>query len=126
MRGILLFIKFPEQVTELLGTSSESLSVEYCNGESPSTANADIEPEVHRLIHDLVMHIHENEPDIEKSILIFLPTIRSWEEQWRLLKSSSSLFKVILHNGKYLEQALLDMKIWKSHRKVRYAFGKLK
>ncbi|XP_039160559.1 DExH-box ATP-dependent RNA helicase DExH8-like [Eucalyptus grandis] len=113
-------VLYLEQVTKLLGMSSdsESLSVKYCNGESPSTAKADIEPEVHRLIHDLIMHIHENEPDIEKSILIFLPSYRSRVQQWRLLKSLSSLFKVILHNSIDTEQALLDMKIWKSRRKV--------
>ncbi|KAK3407422.1 hypothetical protein EUGRSUZ_K03477 [Eucalyptus grandis] len=112
-------VSYLEQVTKLLGISSESSPVTYCNGESPSTADANIKPEVHKLIHDLVMHIHENEPDIEKSILIFLPTYRSLEEQWRLLKSLGSLFKVhILHSSIDTEQALLAMKIWKSHRKI--------
>ncbi|XP_030532472.1 DExH-box ATP-dependent RNA helicase DExH8 [Rhodamnia argentea] len=112
-------VLYLEQVTKLLGISSESSSVKYCNGESPSTAHANIKPEVHKLIHDLVMHIHENEPDIEKSIMIFLPTYRSLEEQWRLLKSLSPLFKVhILHSSIDTEQALLAMKIWKSHRKI--------
>ncbi|KAL3717612.1 hypothetical protein ACJRO7_009105 [Eucalyptus globulus] len=113
-------VLYLEQVTKLLGISSdsESLSVKYCNGESPSTAKADIEPEVHGLIRDLIMYIHENEPDIEKSILIFLPSYRSRVQQWHLLKSLSSLFKVILHNSIDTEQALLDMKIWKSRRKI--------
>ncbi|KAF8006730.1 hypothetical protein BT93_K0901 [Corymbia citriodora subsp. variegata] len=111
-------VLYLEQVTKLLGVSSESLSVKYCNGESPSTAKADIDPEVHRLIHDLIMYIHENESDIEKSILIFLPTYRARVQQWRLLKPLSSLFKVILHHSIDTEQALLDMKIWKSHRKI--------
>ncbi|KAF8006731.1 hypothetical protein BT93_K0902 [Corymbia citriodora subsp. variegata] len=111
-------VLYLEQVTKLLGVSSESLSVKYCSGESPSTAKADIDPEVHSLIHDLIMHIHENEPDIEKSILIFLPTNRARVQQWRLLKPFSSLFKVILHHGIDTEQALLEMRIWKSHRKI--------
>ncbi|KAK3407430.1 hypothetical protein EUGRSUZ_K03484 [Eucalyptus grandis] len=63
------------------------------------------------------MHIHEKEPDIEKSILIFLPTYGARVQQWHLLKSLNSLFKVILHDIIDTEQALLDMKIWKSHRK---------
>ncbi|KAF8006726.1 hypothetical protein BT93_K0898 [Corymbia citriodora subsp. variegata] len=112
-------VLYLEQVTKLLGINLESSPVTYCNGESPSTADANIKPEVHTLIHDLVMHIHKNEPDIEKSILIFLPTYRSLEEQWRHLKSLSSLFKVhILHSSIDTEQALLAMKIWKSHRKI--------
>lgn len=110
------------QVTELLGISSESsaLSLRYCSDPTPDMANAIIKPEVHKLIHDLVLHIHENEPDIEKSILIFLPTYYSLEQQWYLLKPLTSSFKVhILHSSIDTEQALLAMRIWKSHRKVR-------
>lgn len=82
-------------------------------------ADADIKPDVHKLIHKLVLHIHENEPDIEKSILVFLPTYFSLEQQGNLLKPLSSSFKVhILHSSVDTEQALMTMKIWKSHRKV--------
>lgn len=82
-------------------------------------AKADIKAKVHKLIHDLVWHIHEHEPDIEKSILIFLPTYYALEQQWFLLKPFSSSFKVhILHSSIDTEQALMTMKIWKSHRKV--------
>ncbi|KAA8543097.1 hypothetical protein F0562_021408 [Nyssa sinensis] len=112
-------VSYLEQVTELLGISSELLSLRYCSGPSPSMADADIKPEVHKLIHDLVLHIHENEPDIEKSILVFLPTYYSLEQQWCLLKPFSSFFKVhILHRSIDTDQALMAMKIWKSHRKV--------
>ncbi|KAA8549161.1 hypothetical protein F0562_000845 [Nyssa sinensis] len=115
-------VSYLEQVTELLGissSSSELLSLKYCSGPSPSTADAGIKAEVHKLIHDLVLHIHRNEPDIEKSILIFLPTYYSLEQQWFLLKPLSSSFKVhILHRSIDTDQALMAMKIWKSHRKV--------
>ncbi|GMN37996.1 hypothetical protein TIFTF001_007280 [Ficus carica] len=110
-----------EQVADLLGLSSDSdsssLSLRYCSGSTP--ANANIKPEVHKLIHDLVLHIHKNEPDIEKSILVFLPTYYSLEQQWHLLKPLSSSFKVhILHSSVDTEQALMAMRIWKSHRKI--------
>lgn len=108
-------------MTELLGVSSDSvsLSMRYCSGLSPSTGDAGIKPEVHKLIHDLVLHIHKNEPDVEKSILVFLPTYYSLEQQWFLLKPFSSSFKIhILHRSVDTEQALMAMKIWKSHRKV--------
>lgn len=82
-------------------------------------ADAGIKAEVHKLIHDLLLHIHKNEPDIEKSILVFLPTYYSLEQQWFLLKPFSRIFKVhILHRSVDTEQALKAMKIWKSHRKV--------
>lgn len=108
-----------EQITKILGLDSELLSLIDCSGSIPSMAKADLKPEVHKLIHDLVLHIHESEEDIEKSILVFLPTYYSLEQQWYLLKPLSSSFKVhILHSSVDTEQALMAMKIWKSHRKV--------
>jgi len=112
-------VLFLEQVTELLGTSSDLLAQTYCSGPNPSMAAADIKPEVHRLIFDLILHIHENEPDIEKGILVFLPTYHDLEQQWHRLNPLSSSFKVhILHGSIDTQQALLAMKILKSHRKV--------
>ncbi|XP_059625675.1 DExH-box ATP-dependent RNA helicase DExH8 isoform X2 [Cornus florida] len=112
-------VSYLEQVTELLGIKSELLSLKYCSGPSPSMAGADIKSEVHTLIHDLVMHIHKHEPDIEKSILVFLPTYHSLVQQWFLLKPHSSFFKIhILHSSIDTEQAFMAMKICKSHRKV--------
>ncbi|KAH9608923.1 hypothetical protein KSS87_002782 [Heliosperma pusillum] len=109
-------------VAELLGEhsdSSDSLSLKYCCGNVPTMAKADIKLDVHKLIHELVLHIHKNEADIEKSILVFLPTYYSLEQQWFLLKPFSSCFKVhILHSSVDTEQALMAMKISKSHRKV--------
>ncbi|KAK8570233.1 hypothetical protein V6N13_002928 [Hibiscus sabdariffa] len=112
-------VSYLEQVTDFLGISSELITSRYCSGPCPSMADAEIKPEVHKLIHELVLHIHKNEPDIEKSILVFLPTYYALEQQWYLLKPFSSSFKVhILHRSVDTEQALLAMKIWKSHRKV--------
>ncbi|XP_021775397.1 DExH-box ATP-dependent RNA helicase DExH8-like [Chenopodium quinoa] len=115
-------VLYLEQVAELLDESSESsdsLSVKYCCGTAPSMAKADIKRDVHNLIHKLVLYIHTSEPDIEKSILVFLPTYYSLEQQWYLLKPFSSDFKVhILHSSVDTNQALKAMKISKSHRKV--------
>ncbi|XP_010259561.1 PREDICTED: DExH-box ATP-dependent RNA helicase DExH8 isoform X2 [Nelumbo nucifera] len=112
-------VLYLEQVVEVLGMNFDNLSDRYCSGPSPSSSDADIKPEAQKLIHDLVLHIHKNEPDIEKSILVFLPTYYSLEEQWFLLKPHSSFFKVhILHRSIDTEQALMAMKVWKSHRKV--------
>lgn len=84
-------------------------------------AQADLNAEVHKLIHDLVLHIHKNEPDIEKSILVFLPTYYALEQQWFLLKPFGESFRVhILHRSIDTDQALRAMRIWKSHRKVTY------
>ncbi|WJX19938.1 RNA helicase [Trifolium repens] len=112
-------VSYVDQVAELLGISSETLHSKYSSCLNPSMNNAYIKSELHMLIHKLVLHIHENEPDIEKSILVFLPTYYSLEQQWRLLKPLESTFRVhILHGSIDTEQALMTMKISKSHRKV--------
>ncbi|XP_028781898.1 DExH-box ATP-dependent RNA helicase DExH8-like [Neltuma alba] len=111
-------VTYLEQVANSLGVSSE-LMQSIRPGPDPSTASANIGSELHKLIHDLVLHIHENEPDIEKSILVFLPTYYSLEQQYRLMKPLKSTFKVhILHSSIDTEQALMAMKISRSHRKV--------
>ncbi|XP_057535972.1 DExH-box ATP-dependent RNA helicase DExH8 isoform X1 [Amaranthus tricolor] len=115
-------VLYLEQVAELLEESPDSsntLSVKYCHGTTPLLAKADIKHDVHKLIHQLVLYIHKNEPDIEKSILIFLPTYYSLEQQWFLLKPFDSEFKVhILHSSIDTNEALKAMKISKSHRKI--------
>lgn len=104
------------QVTELLGRP-ESLGL--ISGQYPPLADAVIKPELHILIRDLVIHIHKNEPDMEKSILVFLPTYHDLEQLWFLLKSFTTAFKIhILHSSIDTEQALRAMEIWRSHRKV--------
>lgn len=102
--------------------SPDGLPLACTDCPSPSVADTNIKPEEHAMIHDLILHIHENEPDIEKSILVFLPTYYSLEQQWRLMKPLSSYFTVhILHRSVDTEQALMAMKICKSHRKVYYS-----
>lgn len=112
-------VSYLEQVVELLDMSSESLSLKYCYGQNPSESEAKMNEEVHKLIHNLVLYIHKNEPDMEKSILIFLPTYYALEQQWLALRHFGSAFKIhILHSSIDTEQALNAMRIWKSHRKV--------
>ncbi|KAI7747707.1 hypothetical protein M8C21_018382, partial [Ambrosia artemisiifolia] len=111
-------VSYLEQVVELLGMRSESLSLKYCSGPSPYSSEATLNEEVHELIHNLVLHIHKNEPDMEKSILIFLPTYHALEQQWLGLNHVRSAFKIhILHSSIDTEQALNAMSISKSHRK---------
>nr|XP_043621853.1 DExH-box ATP-dependent RNA helicase DExH8 [Erigeron canadensis] len=112
-------VSYLDQVVELLELSSESASLKYCSGSNPSEAEATMTEQVHKLIHNLILHIHKNEPDMEKSILVFLPTYYALEQQWTALSRFSSAFKVhILHSSIDTEQALNAMRIWKSHRKV--------
>ncbi|KAK7270196.1 hypothetical protein RIF29_23165 [Crotalaria pallida] len=112
-------VLYLDQVAESLGMSAELMHSEYSLCLDPFRGEVNIKSELHNLIHVLVLHIHENEPDIEKSILVFLPTYYSLEQQWRLLKPLDATFKVhILHRSIDTEQALMAMRICKSHRKV--------
>ena len=107
------------QIADILKMNSESLSTKYCSGDD-ADADAGLNPNVYQLIHELLLHIHLNDPDIEKSILVFLPTYYALEQQWIRLLSLSSFFKVhILHRSIDTDEALQTMKISKSCRKVR-------
>lgn len=97
----------------------EEKAMKSCSGPSPLTVAADIQPEMYQLILNLIIHIHRNEMDMEKGILVFLPTYYALEQQWHLLKRFSETLKVhILHRSIDTEQALNAMKICQSHRKV--------
>ncbi|XP_042414315.1 zinc finger CCCH domain-containing protein 4-like [Zingiber officinale] len=110
-------VLYLDQVAEHLGMDLDSVSSICCSEWVPG--DADIKPELHEIIHKLVMHIHNSEPDIEKSILVFLPTYYSLEQQWVRLRHLSLLFKIhILHRSIDTKQALLAMKACQSHRKV--------
>ncbi|KAG0495418.1 hypothetical protein HPP92_000109 [Vanilla planifolia] len=112
-------VLYLEQVAKLLEICPQALSDRYCSGSSPTCAVADINKEVHALIHELILYIHQSEPDIEKSVLVFLPTYHALEQQWILLKPFMSLFRVhILHRSIDTDEALLAMQTCKSHRKV--------
>ncbi|KAI0530916.1 hypothetical protein KFK09_000464 [Dendrobium nobile] len=107
-----------EQVAELLDINPQALSDRYCSGSSPEYADADLKPELHALIHKLILFINQTEPDIEKSLLVFLPTYHALEQQWDLLRPFWSLFRVhILHRSIDTDQALLAMRTCNSHRK---------
>ena len=107
------------QIADILKINSQLLSTTYCSGLDAS-ADAEITSDVYELIHKLLLHIHQNEPDIGKSILVFLPTYYALEKQWIRLLPYSSTFKVhILHRSIDTDEALQTMKISKSCRKVQ-------
>ncbi|KAF0919513.1 hypothetical protein E2562_029630 [Oryza meyeriana var. granulata] len=111
-------VLYLEKIVGVLKMDSESLSTKYCSGPDASS-DAGLKPDVYELIHKLLLHIHQNEPDIGKSILVFLPTYYALEQQWIRLLSASSMFKVhILHRSIDTDEALQTMKVSKSCRKV--------
>ncbi|OEL23081.1 Zinc finger CCCH domain-containing protein 4 [Dichanthelium oligosanthes] len=111
-------VLYLEQIADILKMNSKSLSTKYCSGLDAS-ADAEINYDVYELIHKLLLHIHQNEPDIGKSILVFLPTYYALEQQWIRLLPFSSTFKVhILHRSIDTDEALQAMNISKSCRKV--------
>nr|CAB3472702.1 unnamed protein product [Digitaria exilis] len=111
-------VLYLEQIADIVKIHSQSLSTTYCSGLDAS-ADAELNHDVYELIHKLLLHIHQNEPDIGKSILVFLPTYYALEQQWICLLPYNSTFKVhILHRSIDTDEALQTMKISKSCRKV--------
>ncbi|GJN37847.1 hypothetical protein PR202_gb26840 [Eleusine coracana subsp. coracana] len=111
-------VLYLDQIADILNINPQSLSTKYCNGPDAS-ADADLNSDVYELIHKLLLHIHHSEPDISKSILVFLPTYYALEQQWIRLLPLGSTFKVhILHRSIDTDEALQTMKVSKSYRKV--------
>ena len=106
------------QIDNMLKMDSESLSTKYCVGEHFKT-DAVLSPDVYHLIHTLLLHIHQSEPDTERSILVFLPTYHALEEQWARLSGCSTLKVHILHRSIDTDEALETMKASESCRKVQ-------
>ncbi|XP_037404418.1 zinc finger CCCH domain-containing protein 4-like isoform X2 [Triticum dicoccoides] len=110
-------VHYLDQIDNMLKMDSESFSTKYCAGEDFKT-DAILNPDVYHLIHTLLLHIHQSEPDTERSILVFLPTYHALEQQWARL-SGCSTFKVhILHRSIDTDEALETMKASESCRKV--------
>lgn len=105
------------QVGDILEMDIGSISSKFYNG---MIADAKISVEEHRLIHKLILHLHNEEMDKEKGILVFLLTYFALEEQWNHLKNLASIFEVhILHRSIDINQALQAMKASKTRRKVK-------
>ncbi|XBJ15290.1 hypothetical protein VPH35_007211 [Triticum aestivum] len=110
-------VHYLEQIDNMLKMDSESLSTKYCVGEHFKT-DAVLSPDVYHLIHTLLLHIHQSEPDTERSILVFVPTYHALEEQWARLSGCSTLKVHILHRSIDTDEALETMKASESCRKV--------
>ena len=80
------WVPYLEQVTAFLGSSPKLITSRYCSGPCPSMTNAEIKLEVHGFIYELVLHIYENELDIEKDILRVFTRIysRNWANMVKL------------------------------------------
>ncbi|KAJ4789548.1 RNA helicase family protein [Rhynchospora pubera] len=106
-----------EEVGNILTVNIDSISSKFSSWNS--CADAKLSGDEHHLIHKLILHLHSKEMDIEKGILVFLPTYYALEEQWNLLKNLASTFEVhILHRSIDINQALQAMKASKTRRKV--------
>ncbi|XP_031497859.1 DExH-box ATP-dependent RNA helicase DExH8 isoform X2 [Nymphaea colorata] len=113
-------VLYLEQVIELIGKHAKSLSGMEDSAMTFFSDDAEIKERMHELISDLVVHVHKSEPDIKKSILVFLPTYRALELQWLQLRSLEQFsFEIhILHSSIDTEQSLKAMQVSMSHRKV--------
>ncbi|CAN6468365.1 unnamed protein product [Victoria cruziana] len=113
-------VLYLEQVVKLIGKHAKSLFGMEDSAMTFFSDDAEIKERMHELISDLVIYIHNNEPDVQKSILVFLPTYKALELQWLRLRSLEQFpFEVhILHSSIDTEQSLKAMEVSMLHRKV--------
>ncbi|XP_024533691.1 zinc finger CCCH domain-containing protein 4 [Selaginella moellendorffii] len=114
-------VKYLDQVVQQLGNKKEHLSVMNSLEQNPSPFKngTDIGMEIQHLIFDLIAHIHKDEPDRRKGILVFLPTYRALEEQWSLLTQRALDVEIfVLHSSIDIDQSLEAIEAYHSVRKV--------
>jgi len=102
------------QVVDQLGNQAEHVSVVTIMQIDPTPAecNTDIGLATFSMIRDLIVHLHENETDISKSVLVFLPTYRALEQQWSLLTETGLSFRLYaLHSSIDMEHSLKAMEV---------------
>ncbi|EFJ14408.1 hypothetical protein SELMODRAFT_423539 [Selaginella moellendorffii] len=108
-------VKYLDQVVQQLGNKEEHLSVMNSLEQNPSPFKngTDIGMEIQHLIFDLIAHIHKDEPDRKKGILVFLPTYRALEEQWSPLTQRALDVEIfVLHSSIDIDQSLEAMEAW--------------
>ena len=108
------------QVVEQLGSQPEHVDVLDDMLREPSAAvqGTDVGAATLNLIRDLIAHFHETEPDISKSVLVFLPTYRSLEQQWSLLSATGlSLRLYVLHSSIDIEHSVKAIEIACQHKR---------
>ncbi|EFJ25999.1 hypothetical protein SELMODRAFT_173103 [Selaginella moellendorffii] len=113
-------VKYLDQVLYII-FHSQHLSVMNSLEQNPSPfkTGTDIGMEIQHLIFHLIAHIHKDEPDRKKGILVFLPTYRALEEQWSLLTQRALDVEIfVLHSSIDIDQSLEAIEAYHSVRKV--------
>lgn len=111
------------QVIEQLGSRPKHVAIlqDLLTHHLPAVQGTDIGGPTLDLVRDLVVQYHAKEPDNTKSVLVFLPTYRSLEQQWLLLNAAEPAFRLfVLHSSIDIEHSVKAMEIsCKKRRKVR-------
>ncbi|MCO5563609.1 hypothetical protein L7F22_017256 [Adiantum nelumboides] len=111
-------VSYLEDVAAMLGDSKTECFVSELSASS-SDDLIHLDQQMQQMITKLVSHLHEEESDWKKNILIFLPTYKALEEQWSLLKSRGLNLKVfVLHSSINMEHSLQAMEVSLQMRKV--------
>ncbi|CAM6114827.1 unnamed protein product [Calypogeia fissa] len=113
-------VVYLEQVVKLLGTPPDhttlldSMNLNF----APAEKGVDMGNPTQNVIRDLIVHLHESEPDLSKNVLVFLPTYRALEQQWLLLNNTRKPFQVyVLHRSIDIEQSIRAMEACPLHQR---------
>lgn len=82
-------------------------------------ADAQMDPSVQNLVCQLILHLHQSDPDPSHTIMVFLPTYNSLELQSQALQSAGRGLKVYaLHSSINIDQCIRAMEASLQDRKV--------
>ncbi|KAI5062983.1 hypothetical protein GOP47_0021530 [Adiantum capillus-veneris] len=111
-------VSYVEDVAAMLGDDKTACFISELTSSS-SDEVIHLDQQMHKMITSLVSHLHEEESDWKKNILIFLPTYKALEEQWSHLKSRGLKLKVfVLHSSIDMDHSLQAMEVSPQMRKV--------
>ncbi|KAG6552670.1 hypothetical protein Mapa_005617 [Marchantia paleacea] len=109
-------VSYLEQVVKLLGNVPKHValldSITEREEAEAAERGIDIGEGTFKLIRDLILHLHNSEPDLTKNVMVFLPTYRSLEQQFLLLNATKAPFKVfVLHSSVDIEDSIRAMEV---------------
>eukprot|EP00250_Pteridium_aquilinum_P027313 c3464_g1_i1 orf=105-3227(+) len=111
-------VSYLEEVAAMLDDSSANCLLSELTSTSLDES-VNLGQQMQQMITNLVTHLHREEKDWKKNILIFLPTYKALEEQWSLLKHKGLDMKVfVLHSSIDIDHSLQAMEVSLLVRKV--------
>eukprot|EP00897_Mesotaenium_endlicherianum_P005314 jgi/Mesen1/4810/ME000243S03990 len=116
-------VRYLEQVVAELGNEPKHAASVARQLSSSFSGDMDVTLDfgAQELIRDLILHIHQSDADVHKSVLVFMPTYKTLEELRLLLSASELQLQLqlyVLHSSIDMDTCIEAMEAGHSKRKV--------